>query len=251
MPRIPPRLQKQDLQKSRSIPDSCSRDSALRRRTTHRPAPARPASISPPAPRPLDPNVLQPLRLHRSSGFRIRPRPTLFDSLSSPASPWRPKASRGAARGTFPRQFPRPPVWPARARVLPSASRQTSAPGHIFSTAPGTSRSGRATKLFSLEPAHLIRARSRTPSPRDSSARSPWRHSRLWTSEWAFARFRISSPEERDQKSGPGQQNWEYAACKFLHSAWPDCSGFRASSLCILRQLGRPRRRPHFQSFLW
>src|SRR5438445_5804984 len=92
MPRIPPRLQKQDLQKSRSIPDSCSRDSALRRRTTHRPAPARPASISPPAPRPLDPNVLQPLRLHRSSGFRIRQRPTLFDSPLSPASPWRQRA---------------------------------------------------------------------------------------------------------------------------------------------------------------
>src|SRR5258708_5967103 len=140
MPRSQPRSPKPVPPTIRLSPDSCSRDSALLRRTTHRLAPKRPALILPPVLHLLRLTVSQRWRPHRSSGFRIPLPPKSFDSLSPQANPLRPKAIHATIRGIFLQKFPRPPSWPARARVLPSASRQISGFGHTSSIAVDTFR---------------------------------------------------------------------------------------------------------------
>ena len=173
-------------------------------------------------------------------------------SLDSPAwltSLLRPTAIHVRGRGIFPRRFQHRPSWPGRAPAPRLASRQTSASRRTSSVVPGTFRSAQARKPFWFERAHSIRARSRMPSPQGSSARLQWRNSRLWRFSSAFVPFGISSPEARGQKSAPDQRNWECAAYRFLRSLSRGRSGFRSSSLCILREWGRPRWPRHSQSF--
>src|SRR5207249_7359856 len=112
--------------------------------------PAHPASISPPARRPLHPGALPPSHPRQSSGFRIRPLPTLSGSPSSPTSLLRPTAARAVARDIFRLRFLRRLSSLAPAHALPSASPQTSALDHISSIAARTFPSAPPTKLSSF-----------------------------------------------------------------------------------------------------
>jgi len=144
----------------RSILDSCSRDFSSRLRTTHRPSPARRALISPPAPRPLYPAVLHGCVFVDHRAFESACTPRRSNALRRQANPSRPTASRGAARDIFPRQFPRLPSWPARARVLPSGSRQTfSAGSYLFQPSQVHLRQRERPKLLFVRTSS---ARSRT-----------------------------------------------------------------------------------------